>query len=52
MAAAHGDVFVCFQTEQLQLKLIQEKDLNDKLELNKGTMERQVLCVCVAVLDF
>ncbi|XP_042250915.1 cingulin-like isoform X5 [Thunnus maccoyii] len=29
------------QTEQLQLKLIQEKDLNDQLETDKATMERQ-----------
>lgn len=31
-----------FQTEQLQLKLIQEKDLNDQLETDKAFMERQV----------
>ncbi|XP_044029963.1 cingulin-like protein 1 isoform X3 [Siniperca chuatsi] len=30
------------QTEQLQLKLIQEKDLNDLLETEKATMERQL----------
>ncbi|XP_039636357.1 cingulin-like protein 1 isoform X2 [Perca fluviatilis] len=30
------------QTEQLQLKLIQEKDLNDQLETEKATMERQL----------
>ncbi|XP_032396234.1 myosin-16 [Etheostoma spectabile] len=30
------------QTEQLQLKLIQEKDLNDQLETDKATMERQL----------
>lgn len=36
---------VCCQTEQLQLKLIQEKDLNDQLESEKVSMERQVLCV-------
>lgn len=29
--------------EQLQLKLIQEKDLNDELETEKVVMERQVL---------
>lgn len=39
----------CFQAEQLQLKLLQEKDLNDQLELNKATIERQV-CVCVCLL--
>ena len=37
------------QTEQLQLKLIQEKDLNDQLETEKVAMERQVQCVCVCV---
>ncbi|PWA16007.1 hypothetical protein CCH79_00017749, partial [Gambusia affinis] len=31
-----------FQTEQLQLKLIQEKDLNDQLETDKAFMERQI----------
>lgn len=31
-----------FQTEQLQLKLIQAKDLNDQLEMDKTFMERQV----------
>ncbi|XP_010790956.1 interactor of constitutive active ROPs 2, chloroplastic [Notothenia coriiceps] len=30
------------QTEQLQLKLIQEKDLNDLLEMEKGSAERQL----------
>ncbi|XP_043952696.1 myosin-3 isoform X3 [Gambusia affinis] len=30
------------QTEQLQLKLIQEKDLNDQLETDKAFMERQI----------
>ncbi|XP_070845354.1 cingulin-like protein 1 [Chaetodon trifascialis] len=30
------------QTEQLQLKLIQEKDLNDQLETDKTVMERQL----------
>ncbi|XP_047228342.1 uncharacterized protein LOC124872416 isoform X2 [Girardinichthys multiradiatus] len=30
------------QTEQLQLKLIQEKDLNDQLETEKAIMERQL----------
>uniref|UniRef100_A0A3B3XD19 Myosin tail domain-containing protein n=1 Tax=Poecilia mexicana TaxID=48701 RepID=A0A3B3XD19_9TELE len=30
------------QTEQLQLKLIQEKDLNDQLEMDKTFMERQI----------
>uniref|UniRef100_UPI0037E8D690 myosin-9 n=1 Tax=Semicossyphus pulcher TaxID=241346 RepID=UPI0037E8D690 len=30
------------QTEQLQLKLIQEKDLNDVLETDKAAMERQL----------
>ncbi|XP_071321958.1 myosin heavy chain, embryonic smooth muscle isoform [Trachinotus anak] len=30
------------QTEQLQLKLIQEKDLNDELETEKVVMERQL----------
>uniref|UniRef100_A0A672GSW6 Myosin tail domain-containing protein n=2 Tax=Salarias fasciatus TaxID=181472 RepID=A0A672GSW6_SALFA len=30
------------QTEQLQLKLIQEKDLSDQLELEKISMERQL----------
>ncbi|KAI3361928.1 hypothetical protein L3Q82_012276, partial [Scortum barcoo] len=30
------------QTEQLQLKLIQEKDMNDLLETEKATMERQL----------
>ncbi|XP_041816586.1 uncharacterized protein LOC121623380 [Chelmon rostratus] len=30
------------QTEQLQLKLIQEKDLNDLLETDKAAMERQL----------
>ncbi|XP_040013965.1 uncharacterized protein LOC120806664 [Xiphias gladius] len=30
------------QTEQLQLKLIQEKDLNDQLETEKAVMERQL----------
>ncbi|XP_034565649.1 cingulin-like protein 1 isoform X2 [Notolabrus celidotus] len=30
------------QTEQLQLKLIQEKDLNDLLETDKAGMERQL----------
>lgn len=30
------------QTEQLQLKLIQEKDLNDQLETEKTFMERQL----------
>nr|XP_043868860.1 uncharacterized protein LOC122758656 [Solea senegalensis] len=30
------------QTEQLQLKLIQEKDLNDQLETDKVVMERQL----------
>ncbi|XP_034752349.1 cingulin-like protein 1 [Etheostoma cragini] len=30
------------QTEQLQLKLIQEKDLNDQLETDKAAMERQL----------
>ncbi|KAM4720610.1 uncharacterized protein FYW61_015965 [Anableps anableps] len=30
------------QTEQLQLKLIQEKDLNDQLESEKAFMERQI----------
>ncbi|XP_008322532.1 EH domain-containing and endocytosis protein 1 isoform X2 [Cynoglossus semilaevis] len=30
------------QTEQLQLKLIQEKDLNDQLEIEKSSMERQL----------
>ncbi|MEQ2219210.1 hypothetical protein XENOCAPTIV_014181 [Xenoophorus captivus] len=34
--------FFCFQTEQLQLKLIQEKDLNDQLETEKAIMERQL----------
>ncbi|XP_061658008.1 uncharacterized protein LOC133491124 [Syngnathoides biaculeatus] len=29
------------QTEQLQMKLIQEKDLNDQLETEKAIMERQ-----------
>lgn len=38
---------LCFdlQTEQLQLKLIQEKDLNEQLEVEKVSMERQVICV-------
>lgn len=45
-------VCVCCQTEQLQLKLIQEKDLNDQLETEKAAMERQVLCVCVCVHFF
>lgn len=42
---------MCRQTEQLQLKLIQEKELNDQLEVEKTAMERQVLCVllCVSV---
>ncbi|XP_049460124.1 uncharacterized protein LOC125905885 isoform X1 [Epinephelus fuscoguttatus] len=30
------------QTEQLQLKLLQEKDLNDHLESEKASMERQL----------
>uniref|UniRef100_A0A669DKG9 Myosin tail domain-containing protein n=2 Tax=Oreochromis niloticus TaxID=8128 RepID=A0A669DKG9_ORENI len=30
------------QTEQLQLKLIQEKDLNEQLEVEKVSMERQL----------
>ncbi|XP_027881453.1 cingulin-like protein 1 isoform X3 [Xiphophorus couchianus] len=30
------------QTEQLQLKLIQAKDLNDQLEMDKTFMERQI----------
>ncbi|CAG00970.1 unnamed protein product [Tetraodon nigroviridis] len=30
------------QTEQLQMKLIQEKDLNDHLEIEKATLERQL----------
>ncbi|XP_028274093.1 cingulin-like protein 1 isoform X2 [Parambassis ranga] len=30
------------QTEQLQLKLIQEKDLNDHLETEKASLERQL----------
>lgn len=34
---------VSAQMEQLQLKLIQEKDLNDELETEKVVMERQVL---------
>lgn len=27
------------------MKLIQEKDLNDNLEIEKATLERQVLCI-------
>lgn len=27
------------------MKLIQEKDLNDHLEIEKATLERQVLCI-------
>lgn len=38
------------QTEQLQLKLIQEKDLNDHLESEKASMERQVLRMNVCCL--
>ncbi|KAK5851664.1 hypothetical protein PBY51_023202 [Eleginops maclovinus] len=30
------------QTEQLQLKVIQEKDLNDQLEMEKASIERQL----------
>uniref|UniRef100_A0A8D3E2P0 Myosin tail domain-containing protein n=1 Tax=Scophthalmus maximus TaxID=52904 RepID=A0A8D3E2P0_SCOMX len=30
------------QTEQLQLKVIQEKDLNDQLEMDKTVMDRQL----------
>jgi len=38
-------VCVCVgcQNEQLQLKVIQEKDLNDQLETDKVAMDRQVL---------
>lgn len=39
------DCYVCCQTEQLQLKLIQEKDLNDHLETEKAFLERQVKCL-------
>ena len=38
------------QTEQAQLKLIQEKDLNDNLELEKASIERQVLYMNVCCL--
>lgn len=27
------------------MKVIQEKDLNDHLEIEKATLERQVLCI-------
>ncbi|XP_054614257.1 cingulin-like protein 1 [Dunckerocampus dactyliophorus] len=40
------------QTEQLQLKLIQEKDLNDQLETEKAIMERQYRELRVELDDF
>lgn len=34
---------VCPQTEQLQQKLIQQKEMNEELEAEKASMERQVM---------
>ncbi|XP_041826558.1 cingulin-like protein 1 [Melanotaenia boesemani] len=39
---AHKHKRAIEQTEQLQLKLVQEKDLNDQLEIEKAAMERQL----------
>ncbi|XP_015247214.1 PREDICTED: cingulin-like protein 1 [Cyprinodon variegatus] len=39
------------QTEQLQLKLIQEKDLSDQLEMEKTFMERQIRDLRLQVED-